>query len=55
MGRVVARISNGQFSLNDATYTLDKNDGKHTLHGGKNGFTWVKIFDCKYLFWVVIF
>lgn len=42
MGRVVARISNAQFSLNDAVYNLDKNNaGKHTLHGGNKGFSWV--------------
>ena len=42
VGRVVARISNAQFSLNDAVYNLDKNNvGKHTLHGGYKGFSWV--------------
>ncbi|MDR1178812.1 MAG: galactose mutarotase [Spirochaetaceae bacterium] len=39
VGRYSNRIANGTFTLNGRTYTLDKNDGKHTLHGGLRGFS----------------
>jgi aldose 1-epimerase len=33
-GRVANRIANGKFTVDDREYTLAKNDGPHTLHGG---------------------
>jgi aldose 1-epimerase len=38
VGRYANRIANGSFELDGQTYTLPKNDGEHTLHGGVNGF-----------------
>ncbi len=38
VGRVGNRIANGRFSLDGKDYTLAKNSGQHTLHGGVNGF-----------------
>ena len=39
VGRVANRIANGEFTLNEETYTLAKNDGgKHHLHGGEKGW-----------------
>lgn len=37
-GRVANRIGNGCFTLNGKTYTLEKNNGTHHLHGGSSGF-----------------
>jgi len=37
-GRFANRIGGASFSLNGAVYTLDKNDGGNTLHGGYRGF-----------------
>ncbi len=37
-GRVANRIGGGKFELNDKTYTLAKNNGSNTLHGGLEGF-----------------
>ncbi len=34
VGRYANRIANGTFSLDGKTYTLPKNDGSNTLHGG---------------------
>ncbi|HEX5470648.1 MAG TPA: aldose epimerase family protein [Lacipirellulaceae bacterium] len=34
VGRVANRIANGKFTLNGTEYTLEKNDGPNTLHGG---------------------
>lgn len=34
VGRFANRIGGAQFSLNGKQYTLDKNDGRNTLHGG---------------------
>src|SRR5579862_5632737 len=34
VGRYANRIANGTFTLNGKTYTLPKNDGPNTLHGG---------------------
>lgn len=34
IGRYGNRIGGGQFTLNGTTYTLEKNDGNNTLHGG---------------------
>ncbi|HJW17677.1 MAG TPA: aldose epimerase family protein [Flavisolibacter sp.] len=38
IGRYGNRIANGKFSLNGKEYTLSVNNGRNTLHGGKNGF-----------------
>jgi len=38
IGRYGNRIAHGKFTLNDQTYTLPKNDGDNTLHGGPEGF-----------------
>src|SRR5271168_2661091 len=34
VGRYANRIANGSFTLDGKTYTLPKNDGTNTLHGG---------------------
>jgi aldose 1-epimerase len=36
VGRYANRIANGTFSLDGKTYTLPKNDGPNTLHGGSD-------------------
>ena len=38
IGRYGNRIAHGKFELDGKTYTLFKNDGDNTLHGGKEGF-----------------
>jgi aldose 1-epimerase len=38
VGRYGNRIGGGQFSIDGKTYTLPKNDGNNTLHGGIVGF-----------------
>lgn len=38
IGRVANRIAGGKFSLNGINYSLSKNNGPNTLHGGKIGF-----------------
>ena len=38
IGRYGNRIAHGQFVLDGKTYTLFKNDGDNTLHGGQKGF-----------------
>lgn len=38
VGRYANRIAHGKFSLNGKTYTLPKNDGENSLHGGPGGF-----------------
>jgi aldose 1-epimerase len=38
VGRYGNRIAHGKFTLDGKTYTLPKNDGDNTLHGGLNGF-----------------
>jgi aldose 1-epimerase len=38
VGRYANRIANGTFTLDGAKYTLPKNDGPNTLHGGLTGF-----------------
>lgn len=38
IGRFGNRIGNARFTLNGETYTLFANDGKNTLHGGRDGF-----------------
>lgn len=37
IGRYANRIANGSFSLDNQTYSLAQNEGKHHLHGGKKG------------------
>ena len=39
VGRYANRIAHGKFTLNGATYTLPKNDGDNSLHGGSKGFS----------------
>jgi aldose 1-epimerase len=39
VGRYANRIARGKFTLNGATYTLPKNDGENSLHGGTKGFS----------------
>jgi aldose 1-epimerase len=38
VGRCANRIANGRFTLDGTTYQLDRNDGRHHLHGGHRGF-----------------
>ena len=38
VGRFANRIGKAQFSIGDAKYPLDKNDGPNTLHGGFDGY-----------------
>ncbi len=38
MGRYANRIAGGQFELNGQVYTLPKNNGENTIHGGTKGY-----------------
>lgn len=38
VGRYANRIGGAEFTLNGKTYTLAKNDGANTLHGGPGGY-----------------
>ncbi|MEY8759054.1 aldose epimerase family protein [Chryseobacterium tongliaoense] len=38
IGRYGNRIANAKFILDGKTYSIDKNDGPNSLHGGKQGF-----------------
>jgi len=44
IGRYGNRLGNATFSLDGQTFSVDKNDGKHSLHGGKDGF-YNQVFD----------
>ena len=46
VGRVCNRIENAEFSLGGKKYTLDKNNGESSLHGGFNGFN-KKVWDAE--------
>jgi aldose 1-epimerase len=46
MGRVTNRIANAQFTLDDSTYHLAKNNGENTIHGGVEGFRF-KVWDAR--------
>ena len=48
VGRYGNRIAHGSFVLDGKTYTLPKNNGDNTLHGGVNGFS-KKIWTAKEL------
>jgi len=38
LGRVAGRIAGGTFSIDTDTYTLAKNDGNNSMHGGTQGW-----------------
>lgn len=38
IGRVAGRIADGEFKIDGQEYHVEQNEGKNTLHGGKNGF-----------------
>ncbi|AJD92343.1 aldose 1-epimerase [Jeotgalibacillus malaysiensis] len=38
VGRFAGRIDNATFTLDNETYSLAKNDGENSLHGGDHGF-----------------
>jgi aldose 1-epimerase len=46
IGRYGNRIANGKFILDGTEYSLHKNNGPNTLHGGKTGFQYV-VWDAK--------
>ena len=48
IGRYGNRIGHAKFSLDGKEYTLDKNDGDNTLHGGAKGFN-TKVWTAKQL------
>ena len=43
VGRYGNRIGGAQFALDGKTYTLAKNDGANTLHGGAEGLRQVRV------------
>ncbi len=54
IGRVANRVSNAEFTIDDITYYLDKNDGENSNHGGFSGLN-KKIFCYEILDDKVIF
>ena len=46
VGRWAGRINNGIFTLNGKSYQLNKNNGGHSLHGGRFGFSQI-VWDVK--------
>ena len=45
-GRYAGRISNAKFKIGNKKFSLNANEGKNTLHGGKVGFSilpWKKL------------
>ncbi len=46
IGRYGNRIGKAKFSLNGKEYTLEKNDGANSLHGGAHGY-WMQVWDAK--------
>lgn len=38
IGRYANRIGGGRFAMNGESFSLEKNDGEHHLHGGARGF-----------------
>jgi aldose 1-epimerase len=46
MGPYANRIANAQFELDGTIYTLDKNNGEHTIHGGSAAFR-SRVWDVK--------
>ncbi|MEJ7559260.1 MAG: aldose epimerase family protein [Pedobacter sp.] len=46
IGRFGNRIAKGKFTLDGKEYTLAKNNGQNTLHGGKKGYQYV-VWDAK--------
>ncbi len=46
IGRYANRIAHGSFSLDGKTYSLPKNNGENTLHGGPHGFN-NRVWDAK--------
>lgn len=46
IGRYGNRIKDGAFSLDGKTYQVQQNDGRNSLHGGKDGFH-TKVFDVQ--------
>ena len=48
VGRHANRIEDAQFTLNDVTYQLAKNNGRNHLHGGTQGFG-KKVWDAEIL------
>jgi aldose 1-epimerase len=45
VGRYANRIANGTFTINDSTFSLVKNKGNNSLHGGINAFH-NQVWDC---------
>ncbi len=48
VGRYANRICDGKFTLNGVEYTLARNNGKNSLHGGVGGFS-MQYFHCEQL------
>lgn len=41
-GRIANRVSNSSFKVNDKLYSVTNNHGKHSLHGGDKGLSFVE-------------